>query len=85
MLHVISMNTIVEIQVTKLLTWNHGRPQKFFQGGNTDILLTTSRLLTMQSKCSFANRFTLSTPQRNTPCHGNSHKNAFLWQRDILR
>ena len=46
---------------------SHGRPQKFFQGGNIDILLILFRLLTMQRKCTFTKRFALSTPQRKGP------------------
>jgi len=41
---------------------NHGHPQKFFQGGNIEILLVFSKLLTMQYKWTLTNRFTLCTP-----------------------
>jgi len=40
----------------------HGRPQKIFQRGQRQILLIIFRLLTMQCKCTFTKRFTLSTP-----------------------
>jgi len=41
---------------------NHGRPQKFFQGGNVDILPILFRLLKLQYKHTVAKRFALSTP-----------------------
>jgi len=40
----------------------HGRPQKLFPGRNVEILLILFRLLTMQCKWTFTERFTLSTP-----------------------
>ena len=40
----------------------HGRPQKLFQEGNAEILLILFRLLMMQCKWTFTERFTLSTP-----------------------
>ena len=42
----------------------HGRPQKLSWVGTLDILLILSMLLTMQCKCTFTQRFALSTPQR---------------------
>jgi len=42
----------------------HRRPQKFFQGGNVDILLILFKLLTMQCEWTFTKRFTLHTLQR---------------------
>jgi len=45
----------------------HGRPQKFFQGGQSRHFLILFRLLTMQCKSMFTKRFTLSTPQRKCP------------------
>jgi len=36
----------------------HRRPQKCFQGDNVDVLLIVFRLLTMQCKLTFTNRFT---------------------------
>jgi len=41
---------------------SHGHPQKFVPGGNVEILLICSRLLTMQCKWTFTKRFTHSTP-----------------------
>ena len=38
--------------------FEHGRPQKFFQGGSVNILLILVKLLTMQCKCTFTKRFT---------------------------
>ena len=58
----------------------YGRPQKSFQGGNVDILLTLFRLLTMHCKRTFTKRFTLSTLQSNYPRYGNSRKNAICGQ-----
>ena len=46
---------------------SHGRPQKFFQGGNVDILLIILRLLTLQCKWTFTKRFPVSTPQWKFP------------------
>jgi len=44
--------------------WRHGRPQKFFQGGNVGILFMVFRLLTKQCKRTFTKHFTLSKPQQ---------------------
>jgi len=41
----------------------HGRPQKFFQGSNVNILLILFKSLTMQCKRTFTKRFTLSRPK----------------------
>ena len=46
---------------------SHGRLQKFFQGGNVNILLIIFRLLTLQCKWTFTKRFSVSTPQRKFP------------------
>jgi len=45
----------------------HGRPQKFFQGGNVDILLIIFELLTMQREWTFTKGFTLSASTKEMP------------------
>jgi len=68
----------------------HGRPQKFFQGGNVVIFLILFRLLTMQCKLTFAKRFTVSAAQRKCLMlqQRNSHKkctslSAMLHSTDV--
>jgi len=60
-----------------------GVGRKLSRGGNVNILLILFRLLTMQCKCTFTKRFTVSTRlhrKANAPCYDNSHKNALRWQ-----
>jgi len=39
-----------------------GRPLKYFQGGENDILLISFRFLTTQCKMTYTKRFALSAP-----------------------
>jgi len=51
--------------------------RNFSRGGNINILLISVRLLTMQWKCTFAKRCTVSTRlhhKENAPCYDNIHK-----------
>jgi len=45
----------------------------FLGWGKVDMLLIIFKLLTLQSKWTFAKRFTVSTSQ-NASCFGNNHK-----------
>ena len=47
---------------------------EIFQGGNVDILLILSRLLTIQCKQTFTKRFTHSMQKEITPFYSNNHK-----------
>jgi len=59
-----------------------GVRRNFSRGVNVNNLLILVRLLTMQFKCTFTKRFTLSTrnTKENTPRYDSSHKNALRWQ-----
>jgi len=67
----------------------HGRPQKFFQGGQRQNFAYQFQVSddTMQMDVHKAKRFTLSTSRRKYTCDGNKHKNALRWQQlpGILR
>jgi len=53
----------------------HGRPQKFFRGGNLDILVILFMLRTMYAFARSQNALPFLCRNVNAPRYGNSRKN----------
>jgi len=79
---------IIYVRGLQATARRHGRPHKFFQGGNVENLLMLFRLLTMQYKWTFTKRITLSTPLVCAGCTSilNLLSKMFstLWLSEIL-
>jgi len=65
-------------------TNSHGRPQKFFQGGNIDNLLSFSGCWLFNASVRSQNSLHLLHHIENALCYGNSHKNCASFAAMLL-
>jgi len=70
-----SLNDALAVLPIKILeaSWL-GRPQKYFQGGNVDILLIPCRSMTLQCKSTFTKRFAFLQHKEGVQCYDNNKK-----------